>query len=99
MSCNALTTLSIYAQVKSLETKSNVDQCISVGKDHVKSFYDSLWDGLHDPLSKKVVTMVAGKSSLKVGDVNVLETTLIYSRVLALKITNSIIEVNVLFSY
>lgn len=43
--------------------------------------------------------MVAGKSSLKVGDVNLLETTLIYSRVLALKMTNWIIEVKVLFSY
>ena len=57
--------------------KVNVDQCISIGKDQVKSFYESLPDGFYDPLLKKVVTMAAGKNSVKVGDVDMLDTTLI----------------------
>ena len=48
---------------------------------------------------KKVVPMAAGKDGVKVGDVNVLDTTLIYSRVMVLQMTNTIIEADVLFSY
>ena len=43
--------------------------------------------------------MAAGKNSVKVDDVNVLDTTSIYSRVMALQMTNTIIEVKVFFSY
>ena len=79
--------------------KVNVDQCASIGKDQVKSFYESLPDGFYKPFSKKFVTIAAGKSSAKVGDVDGLDTTLIYSRVVALQMTNTIIEVKLLFSY
>ena len=79
--------------------KVSVDQCISIGKDQVKSFYKSLPDECYDPLPKKVVTMAAGKNSAKVGDVDVLDTTLIYFHVIALQMTNANIEVKVLFSY
>ena len=48
---------------------------------------------------KKVVTMAVVKNSVKVGNVDVLDTTVIYSRVMALKMYNTIIEVKVLFSY
>ena len=71
--------------------KVSVDQCISIGKDQVKSFYEGLPDGFYELLSKKVVTMAAGKKSVKVGDVNALDTTLIYSRVMALQMTNTIL--------
>ena len=43
--------------------------------------------------------MAAGKNIVKVDDVNVLDTTSIYSRVMALQMTNTIIEVKVFFSY
>ena len=79
--------------------KDNVDQCISIGKDQVNSFYESLPNGFYEPPSKKVVTMAAGKNNVKVGDVNVLDTTLICSSVMALRMTSTIIEVKVLFSY
>ena len=65
----------------------------------MKSFYESLPDGFYEPLLKKVVTMAVAKNSVKVGNVDVLDTTLIYSRVMALKMYNTIIEVKVLFSY
>ena len=86
---------------KALESsdKVNVDQCISIDKDQVKSFYERLPNGFYESLSKNVVTMAAGKNSVKVGDVDVLDTTLIYSCVMALQMTNMIIEVKVLFSY
>ena len=43
--------------------------------------------------------MAAAKNSLKVGDVDVLDTTLICSRVMGLEMTNTITEVKILFSY
>ena len=70
--------------------KVTVDQCISIGKDQVKSLYESLPDGLYKPYLKKVITMAAGKNSVKVGDGDVLDTTLIYSCVMALQMTNTI---------
>ena len=33
--------------------KVNVDQCTSIGKDQVKSFYECLHNGFYEPLSKK----------------------------------------------
>ena len=79
--------------------KFNIDQCIAIHNNQVKSFYESLPNGFCEPLLKKVVPMAAGKDSVKVGDVNVLDNTLIYSRVMALQMTNTIIEADVLFSY
>ena len=43
--------------------------------------------------------MTTGKNSLKFGDVNVLDTTLIYSCVIALLLTNKFIPINHLFSF
>lgn len=79
--------------------KFNIDQCIAIHKNQVKSFCESLPNGFYEPLLKKVVPMAAGKDGVKVGDVNVLDTNLIYSRVMVLQMTNTIIEADVLFSY
>ena len=65
----------------------------------MKSFYESLPNRFYDPLSKKFVTVAAGKNSVKAREVNVLDTTHVYSRVMALQMTNTIIEVKVLYSY
>ena len=65
----------------------------------MKIFYENLPDGLYKPVSENVVTMTAAKNSIKVGDDNVLDTALVYSRVMALQMTNTIIEVKVFFSY
>ena len=53
-----------------------------VNVDYWKSFHESLPDRFYEPLSKKVVTMAADKNSVKAGDVDMLDTTLIYARVL-----------------
>ena len=79
--------------------KVNVGHCVSIGKDQVKRFYESLPDGFYEPLLKNDVTMAADKNSVKFGDANVLDTTCIYSCVMALQMNNTTTEVKAFFSY
>ena len=65
----------------------------------MKNFHESLPDGFCGSLLEKVVTTAAGKNNVKVGDVDVLVITLIYSRIMPLQMINIIIEVKVFFFY
>ena len=57
----------------------NVHRAHEIGCKQVAAFKASLPDGFYAPQSKKVVTMEAMKKSVKVGDVEVIDTALIYS--------------------
>ncbi|MES9884040.1 MAG: hypothetical protein ABW185_24600 [Sedimenticola sp.] len=76
--------------------KVNVDEAYSVGCQQLATFQDGLPDKFYQPLSKEVVTMEASKKSIQIGNVNVYDTTLIYSRVIALQLSRNVSMVEVL---
>lgn len=63
----------------------NVDLVVDLGKAQMMSFKSSLPSGFHATLSKKAVTRLVTKKSVKVGGKEVYNLHLIYSEVLGLQ--------------
>ena len=63
----------------------NVDESVEIGKQQMDE-YKSTWpDSFHKPLKKKVVTMSALQKHAKVGQMQVFDPSLIYSRIMCLQ--------------
>ena len=67
-----------------------MDQSFTIGEQQQQEYEASWPEGFNNPLTKKVVTMSALKKHIKVGQIPVYDTTLIYSRVLGLQSTRGI---------
>ena len=65
----------------------NVYKALEMGTSQLQNFTSSLPEGFYAPLSKKVITMISMKKSVKFDDVDVVDTALIYSRVKAMQAT------------
>ena len=59
----------------------------------------SLPDGFYKPLSSCVTPMKKLKKSIRVNEVDVIDTSLIYSRVIALQLTNEALTIENIFCY
>lgn len=63
----------------------NADTAAKIGLQQMKDYEDHWPSSFHKPLSKKVVTMSASRKHVKVGQEDVYDPNLIYSRVLGLQ--------------
>ena len=77
----------------------NEDSCVLVGKKQVKSFISALPDSFYNPLTMSVKTMNKLKKSISMNDIEVIDTSLIYSRAIALQLTNNAMKVENVFKY
>ena len=62
----------------------NVDDALLIGNKHKDHFIDSLPDGFYQPIKKEVTTMAVTKKSIKIGDISVFDTEVIFARVMCL---------------
>lgn len=62
----------------------NVERAVEIGKIQRERFDLSLPRGFYDTIKKEVITMTIAKKSIKVGDVEVFDTDLIFARVMCL---------------
>ena len=83
--------VNIYTGILSDELV-NVDRCVDIGAEQVSSFYKLLPGGFHEPLSKKMITMSSMKKTVKVGNVEVADTFLIFHHVIALQLAKEIFK-------
>ena len=74
-----------------------MDEAVEIGCSQLKELERSWPHGFHDPIKKKVVTMVTSKKHVKVGDTRVYEMVHIYSRVLCLNQSRDISIKEVLY--
>ena len=63
----------------------NVEKALAIGKAQMATFENALPAGFYAPISKQVVTMKTGKKSVKVGDKDVYDVHVIYTRILGLQ--------------
>ena len=63
----------------------NVDDAVALGHAHMVRFEQAMPEGFHSALTSTVVTMSAGKKSVSHEANEIIDTELIYSRVMALK--------------
>ena len=70
----------------------NVDRAVEIGAQQMGEFERKLPGGFYDTISKKVQTMAVMKKSIDVGDSNVYDTKLIYSRVIGLQASSRDVE-------
>ena len=68
----------------------NVDNAIAIGTKQLKEFESALPEGFHNTISKKVTTMATMKKHVKVGNMPVYDTSLIYTRVIGLQASRDI---------
>ena len=77
-----------------LSTKEvNVGLCKTVGGKQLQQFINDLPDGFYKPFTAAMLTIKKLKKSRKVNEVAVRDTSLIYSRVIALQLTNETLKV------
>ena len=62
--------------------KVNVDRALEIGTEQCEKFLKGWPNSFHKPLEKRVITMIASRKQEKVGSEPILDTTLIYSRIL-----------------
>ena len=62
----------------------NVHRAVEIGRNQRKLFDLSLPRSFYDTIEKEVVTMMTAKKSIKVGDVEVFDTDIIFARVMCL---------------
>ena len=67
-----------------------VDQSVTIGQQQMVEFESSWPEGFHNTISKKVITMSTMKKHIKVGNTQVYDTNLIYSRVMGLQSSRDI---------
>ena len=65
----------------------------------MQQFINDLLDGFYKPLTVVALTMKKLKKSIKVNEVEVLDTSLIYSRAFSLQLTNVALRVENAFSF
>lgn len=68
----------------------NVEKSVEIGKAQMVLFEDNWPSGFYTPIPKQIVTLDVAKKSVRVGDKDVFDVNLIYSRVLGLQQTRSI---------
>ena len=77
-----------------LSTKAvNVDKLVSIGKEQVQMFISALPDGFYKSLSRRITTMNILKKSIKVDEVDIIDTSLIHSRVIAMQLTHEAMKI------
>ena len=79
--------------------KVNVDNAITIGNTQVQEFLSKLPDGFYDKLSKKVQSMAVVRKSVTIGEIDIIDTALIYSRVIALQLSDSSIKMDNVLRY
>lgn len=63
----------------------NVDQAHDIGLQQMKRFEAALPNGFYDTISKKVITLEASKKHVKMGEKTIVNTELLFSRLLGLQ--------------
>ena len=90
----------VHTHSGKLSTKEiNVDSYKTVGETQLELFISDLPDGFYKLLTAAVLTTKKLKNSMKVNEVEVIDTSLIYSRVIELQLTNGGREVENVFSF
>ena len=79
-----------------LTEEADVFNAVCIGEEKMKLFEDSLPEGFYLPISKAVTTMSVGKKSLRIQDVEVYNTEIIYMRVMGLLNTGMVMLEDVL---
>ena len=77
----------------------NVNLCKAVGEKQLQQFISDLADGFYKPLNLAVLTIKKLKKSIKVKEVEVIDISFIYCRVIAIQLTNEILKVKNVFSF
>ena len=65
----------------------------------MRRFVSQLPNGFYAILNKEVKTVTVLKKSVKVNDVEIIDASLIYSRVIALQLTNNALEIENVFKF
>ena len=65
----------------------------------MQQFINDLLDGFYKPLTVVALTMKKLKKSIKINEVEVLDTSLMYSRAFSLQLTNVALRVENAFSF
>lgn len=73
----------------------NVDKCIEISSEQVKQFHQTLPEGFYDSLTKQVITMFILQKRVQ----EIIDTSLIYSRVIAMQLTNVSVTVENIFKH
>ena len=77
----------------------NVDQALEIGQKQMSDFENSWPEGFNEKISRLVKTQADAGKFLKVGDVKVFDTELIYSRVIGLQASTRDVDVKRLLTY
>ena len=75
--------INIYSGAISPKTV-NVDDALLIGNKQKNNFIVSLPDGFYQPIKKEVTTMAVTKKNIKIGDITVFDTEVIFARVMCL---------------
>ena len=86
-------------EIVNIYTGKLSDELVNVDVEQVSSFYKLLPGGFHEPLSKKIITMSSMKKTVKVGNVELADTSLIIHPVIALQLANKSIDAKEIFKY
>ena len=90
----------VYIHSGKLSAKEiDVDPCKTLGEKQLLQLISDLPDGFYKPLTAAVLTMKKLKKSMKVNEVEVIDKSLIYSRVIALQLTNVAVKAENVFSF
>ena len=77
----------------------NVHKAIEIGRVTLQEFERTWPAGFYDTIPKKVTNMTVTKQYVRVGEVKVIDTGLIYSRVIGLQASSRDVDVNDVFSH
>ena len=84
----------VHIHSRKFSTKEiNVDSCKTVGEKQLQQFISDMPDGFYKPLTAAVLAMKKLTKSIKVNEAEVIDTSLICSRVIALQLTNEALNV------
>ena len=68
----------------------NVGKCIEISSEQVRKFHQTLPEGFHDPLRKEVKTIFILHKHIQVNDEKIIDTSLIYFKVMQLQYNQQI---------
>ena len=77
----------------------NVDQALEIGQKEMSDFENSWPEGFNEKISRIVKTQADAGKFLKVGDVKIFYTELIYSMVIGLQASTRDVDVKRLLTY
>ena len=78
---------------------ANVHNAIEVGRVQMREFESTRPTGFNDTIHKKIVSMTVTKKHVRVGEVKVFDTNLIYSRVIGLQASSREVDINDVLSH